>query len=221
MMKKISLILFLGIGLGLFSGCQSDALAPHDAAPALTEQDSANQAGFVAFAVAQVGPLAVTYDQKSEVYTFPVGSEVQGSVELDFRTGGAQGAPSTPSAADYAAISTMGDDGLTIESPLGGMIHLTANLMASISRGTNDSATLLAGSGGTLDAGAYTASFTMSDLTVFESGYPTGGPIVFDNGYHTLELNFNGTHLVSISLDGDVINNFDLDSMGLQTKPRD
>ncbi len=220
-MKWTNFFLLLVAGLLILAGCGSDALAPQDPAPALTDQDSANQAGLVAYAVSEVGPLAVTFDQKSQVYSFPEGSPVQGSVYLDFRSGGAMGTPADASVADYVQISTVGDDGLTIESPLGGVIHLTADLMATIARGANDSATLLAGSGGTLDAGAYTATFTMSDLTVFESGYPSGGPIVFDNGFHVLQLNFNGSSMVDISLDGAVRWTFDLDNLSLQAKPRD
>ncbi len=214
-MKRTSFLLLLAAGLLILSGCGSDALAPNDPVPDLSELESANQAGLVGYAVSAVGPLAVTFDQKSQVYTFPQGGLVEGSVNLDFRTGGAQGTSAVPSAADYVHMSTVGDNGLTVESPLGGLIYLSADIMATIARGTIDSATILAGSGGTLDAGAYSATFTISNLAVYESGYPSGGPIMFDNGYHTLALNFNGTHLAEISLNGTVIGHYDLDSLAM------
>jgi len=199
--------------LMIIAGCGSDSLAPNDPIPALSEQASATQAGLVGYAVAAVGPLAVTYSAKSEIYNFPAGGDVTGGVLLDFRTGGAGGTASTPGNADYVEITTMGDDGLTITAPLGGQLFVTADIMASITRGTPDSATVLTGSGGTLDAGDYQTDFTIGAVAVYETGYPTGGPVVCDNGYHTVEIMFDGTALADLSLDGLVRWRFNLDTL--------
>ncbi len=213
-MKRIFLL--PALALLAVAGCGSDSLAPNDAIPPLTTADSAQQAGLVAYAVAEMGPLAVTYQEKSEnVYTFPAGGVISGSVQLDFRTGGANGAPAAPEAADYARLTTLGAQGLSITSPLGGVIHVAADVMVGITRGSPDSATALEGSIGTLDAGDYTATFTIGAVTVYDTGYPTGGPVVFDNGYQALDIDFDGTRFADLSLNGLVRWTFDLDTMDL------
>lgn len=201
--------------LMIIAGCGSDILAPNDPLPTLSEQASATQASLVAYSVATVGPLAVTYSAKSEIYNFPGGSDIEGSVLLDFRTGGAEGTASTPGNADYVEITTMGDDGLTVTAPLGGQLHVTADIMADITRGANDSATVLSGSNGFLEAGDYHTDFTIGAVTVYETGKPTGGPVVCDNGYHTVEIDFDGTALADLSLDGLVRWRFNLDTLEL------
>ena len=213
-MKRVLIPAALMGLLLILTGCGSDSLAPHDAIPELTADASAQQAGLVAYAVATVGPLAVTYGNKSEIYTFPPG-DIAGSVELDYRTGGAGGAPSTPDDADWVAMSTLGDNGLVITTPLGGEIFISAEVTASITRGTPDSATVQEGSHGSLVSGDYHADFTIGAVTVYDTGYPSGGPVVFDNGYHELEISFNGTRFADLSLDGLVRWTFDLDTMDL------
>ena len=135
---------------------------------------------------------------------FPVGSDVQGSVNLDYRQGGPNGTVVDPDAADYVHISTLASDnqpGLMIESPLGGQIFIIADIMANITDGPPESATIITGSNGQMLAGDYSATFEISGVTVYESDYPIGGPVTFDNGTHQLTFMFNGTAEVLIALD--------------------
>ena len=73
----------------------------------------------------------------------------------------------------------------------------------------------MAGSGGQLTAGGYAATFTVQALTVSTSGYPSGGPLAFDNGTHVLSLMFDGSSYVKISLNGTERWTFDLENLVL------
>lgn len=213
-MKRLLIPAALAGLLMIIAGCGSDSLAPNDPVPALSEDSSAQQAGLVAYSVATMGPVAVNYGTKSETYTFPPGGDISGSVLLDYRSGGAGGTVSTPGDADFVEMTTQGD-GLTITSPLGGELSVTSVVLANITRGTPDSATVLDGSGGALEAGLYHVDFTIGSVTVYGTGYPTGGPVACTNGYHTVSVQFDGTALADLSLDGTVKWRFNLDTLEL------
>lgn len=197
--------LLLMLGGVLLSGCESDAVAPQDETPALSQENAAYQAAMVALALVEVGPQVVNFSSSKTVYTFDfVGYEyVDGEVSIDFRLGGADGTSSTPEMADYAHLWTMGEDGLSVtyDGYDGGAMFMTADIMANINQ-TTDTATILAGSGGDLIAGVYTGTYDIDGVVVGETGYPTAGTLTFTGGAHTLMVTFNGSATVPVSVDG-------------------
>lgn len=209
--------------LAAWGGCESDPVAPHDTIPALTEEGAANQAAMIALAVNEVAPLAVDYSlwpaAKTDPpyqYYFDGSDNIDGTVALDYRNGSPTGThAAVPALAGYVTIFNVYPEGVTITTPLGGQLHITATIIAALTHGLNESAEILTGSGGTLDAGAYSAVFTIEDLVVTRNGWPTGGPIVFTGGGHEVEVMFNGTAVVTLSLDGVDRWTFNLDTLTL------
>jgi len=227
-MKRLLIPAALAGLLMLIAGCGSDSLAPNDPLPPLSEDSSAQQAGLVAYSVATMGEIALNFSPKSRLtktaktdpasgpgylYLFD-GEDMAGSVNLVFQDGGATGEYCTPEAADYVTATVL-DEGIRLTTSFGGTTFVMAKVMANITRGTPDSATVLGDSHGTLQAGDYQVDFSIGAVTVYGTGYPTGGPITCDNGYHTVSVQFDGTALADLSLDGTVKWQFNLDTMEL------
>jgi hypothetical protein len=204
----VPMLLAAGMFLG---GCESDATAPQDPTPALTAQEAANQAGYVAMAVAHVGPAVVTFDGTGKnVYSHSFSGNVSGTVGLDFRLGGPDGTSATWSAGDWARLYTADGDPLTFALVGGGGVTLTFDITAGIDQGL-DSAVL--GGGGTFQSGVHLATFTFTDLSVTAAGnYPAGGTMSFTGGGFVMTVAFNGTNLATITMTGHDPWTFNLDN---------
>jgi hypothetical protein len=204
----VPVLLAAGMFLG---GCESDATAPQDPTPALTERDAANQAGYVAMAVAQVGPTVVTFSEIGKnVYTRSFIGDVSGTVALDFRLGGPDGTPATWSAGDWARLYTEVGEPLNFAIGSSGGVTLTLNITADINQGL-DSAVL--GGGGSFQSGVHLATFAFTDLAVTAAGdYPTGGTMSFTGGGFAMTVAFNGTNLATITVTGHGVWTLNLDT---------
>lgn len=198
----VALLVPVLLAAGMFlGGCESDATAPQDTAPALTAQEAANQAGYVAIAVTTVGPEILNYSGAGkDIYPHTFSGDVVGTVSLDFRLGGSGGTPSTWSAADWGRLYTATGEPLTVPIGVGGLVELGFDITADIDQGL-DSAVL--GGGGTFRSGVHVATFAFTDLAVTGSGsYPTGGAMSFTGGGFAMTVAFNGTNLATVTVTG-------------------
>lgn len=209
-------LLLLVAGALLLTGCESDPVAPHEDAPALTQDDVAYQAGYLGMMFTEVGVQIVDFSQPGlanknvYTYTFPVGA-VTGEVTLDYRLGGADGTPATYSAGDYARLYTMPDAPVVLTLGLGGTASFTFDISGAINQATN-TATIAAGSFGTLTSGAYSADFTLEDVVVVSGDdYPSGGSITFTSGTYEMELAYDGDSTGTLSVGGVATWTVDLD----------
>ncbi len=206
--RKIALLaaltLLLVTGLWL-SGCESDPVAPHDDAPALTSEDVAYQAGALASAAARVLPQFVEFTGpgKNEYsYDFAGESAVTGVVYFDFRTGGPDGTPASYDVGDWGRMYTASGAPLSFAVGIGGSVELDFDITADIVQAT-DTATLLPGSTGTFTAGDYVATFSFADVVVTAGdNYPSGGTMTFTSSGKTMTVTFDGDNLVNIDLEG-------------------
>ncbi len=204
--KKIYLLaclaLLLGAGLWL-TGCESDTVAPHDETPELSSEDVAYQAAAMAAAAGQFLPQLVEYDGSDKndySYTFPAESDITGTVQFDFRTGGADGTPATYDTADWGRLYTEPGENISFALGLGGSIELKFSIVADITRDP-DTATLLVGSGGTFTSGDYTAVFSFADLVVVRDGdYPAAGSMTFESGNYSVTVTFDGSNIAVAAL---------------------
>jgi hypothetical protein len=198
----VPVLLAAGMFLG---GCESDATAPQDLAPALTEQDAANQAGYAAFAVAQVGPKVVTYSPSKQTYQleFPDTGPVSGKVSLDFRLGGSGGTPATYSAGNWARLYTADGQALAVAALVGtgNSALLTFDITADINNQSPKSAVL--DGVGTFQTGVHQGTFSITHLSVTAAAhsYPTGA-MSFTGGGFASTVTFNGTVVARITVTG-------------------
>lgn len=201
--STFGLALLLG-GLVLV-GCESDSVTPNDEIPALTVENAAYQAALIDVAIAELAPGVLNFTPSKTVYEYDFeGYEyVDGLVYIDYLLGGPDGADATPSEADYAHLYTPGDNPLTIsyEGAPASAMTLAANIMADLDQ-TAETAEILAGSEGSLVADPYTGTYAIDGLVVGSTGYPSSGTITFIGGGHTLVSAFDGTNLVTVSVDG-------------------
>lgn len=207
MKNSLKTLVALGLVLmltGLVGGCESDSVTPQDETPELSQENVAYQSAMVALALAEMGPQLITFNPAKEVHTYDfTGYEyVEGSVELDFRLGGEGGTSATPSQADWASLTTLGD-GLTItyEGFEGSAMNLTADLQANLDQMAN-TATIIAPSGGTLVSPPYTGTYEIDGVVVGETGNPASGDVTFTGGDYTIIVTFNGTASVPVSVNG-------------------
>jgi hypothetical protein len=194
----VPILLAAGLFLG---GCESEPTAPHDPTPTLSEADAAAQAGYAAMAVSRVGPEIVSFsDARKNTYQHTFTGDVVGTVWLDFRLGGAAGAPSNWSTADWARLYTATEAPLTMPIGIGGSVLLAFDITADIDQSL-DSAVL--GGGGTFQTGVYEAAFSFTDLAVTASGaYPTGGTMTFTGDGYAMTVAFDGTNVATITVTG-------------------
>lgn len=185
----------------LLGGCDSDPLAPQEPAPALSEQEAANQAGLVAMAVAQVGPQVVTFSEPGKtVYSRSFFGDISGTVWLDFRLGGADGASANWSTGDWARLYTAAEEPLNIVVGQGGSAQLALDIRADIDQGQD---TAVIGGGGTFASGVYGATFAFTDLAVAaSSAYPTGGTMSFTGAGFVMTVSYDGTNTAIIAVAG-------------------
>jgi hypothetical protein len=201
-------LLLLVAGALLFTGCESDPVAPHEDAPALTEEDVAYQAMYLGQMFNEVGvrivsnPSAPAPNKVVYTYTFPVGSPVAGVITMDYRLGGADGASAAFDAADYAHLYTSVGDPLVLSLGLGGTALFTFDLQASMVQATN-TATVLAGSVGSFTSGDYTADFAFNNVVVtLGSDYPLSGSMIFTTTAFELELTYDGDNTAELAVGG-------------------
>jgi hypothetical protein len=199
--------LLLMLTVLVVGGCESDSVVPNDSLPALTEGEAAQQAALAAMAVSRVGPQIVLFDGtklSSKVlgvypYTFPPGSDVQGTVTLEFFDGGPGGIHSTWEEADYALLYTSGEEGVTVDLESGGGFGLTFDVTALLDRPA-DTATI--SGGGVFTTGEIDSPFGFTDLVVTAvSSYPSGGSMTFTAGVHELLVGFDGDSTAVIMVD--------------------
>ena len=188
--------------LGLFAGCESDATAPDEALPPVGTRDAATQAGAVAAGVARIGPAMMTAKTTKQVVTFTWAGDrgLTGSVFIDFRDA-PDGNPAAPDAAAWARLYTEEGAPVVFTMPdLGGQTAFALDIAAALDQ-VGDTATILAGSGGSMTSGEYTVGFTMAGVVVGGTGYPTGGMTV-TSGSHTVDVNFDGDATANVIVDG-------------------
>ncbi len=197
----LTLMLPLLLATGMFlGGCESDATAPQDPTPALTEQDAATQAGLVAMAVTQVGPEVINFSEPGkQVYTRTFSGDIVGSVSLDFRMGSADGAPATWALGTWVRMFTDTGAPLVIAvGNAGGTAQLGLDVNATLNRVAD---TAVVSGGGTFASGPYSAAFSFASLTVDAAGsYPTGGSMTFTGGDFTMTVAFDGTNTATITI---------------------
>ena len=215
-----ALILLLGTGL-LLMGCESDSVAPDEELPALTGEEAAQQAALVAVGVAKVGPELVKFDGSKASpaedgvypYTFPQGSNVTGSIVLEFFSGGPTGSHVVWDMADYGKLYTPNGEMVTVSVDLGEIdpIYSVAfELYGPIDRAA-DTATV---SGtGTFISGDRTTPFTLTDVLLEDvSTYPDGGTVVLAGEGIEATVTYDGTRYATVAItDGDTFS-LDLDT---------
>jgi hypothetical protein len=222
-MKKMinplaALLMAALLALGLLAGgCESDATAPQDAAPALTEQGAATQAGAVAFAIAQVGPEILRFSGVAKAdYSHTFAGDVTGTVYLNYRTGGPTGTPATPGTGDWARLYTA--PGVPLTAIVGpATVTLGLDITADIDQGTSSA---VLGGGGVFHTGVHTALFTFTNLAVTEAGaYPTGGSMTFTGALFSMTVAFDGTNIAVITVTGHGSWSLNLDTGTLTPRP--
>ena len=215
------LVLFWASGL-LVGGCESDAVAPQDELPAVTEAEAAQQAALVAVGIAKVGPELLRFqaskprDKELGVYsyTFPEGGDISGTVILEYFSGGAGGFHSLKDDADYGWLYTpegeMVTVALDIPSKVEPIFELTFDVQGDIDQ-VADTATV---SGfGTLATGELSSGFTFTNLILTElSSYPDGGTFECVSGPITLVVEYDGDSTASVSVKGFIKYEIDLDT---------
>jgi hypothetical protein len=190
----------LALGL-LAGGCESDATAPQDPAPALSEEGAATQAGLVAMAIVQVGPDMISFSEPTkQVYSRTFAGDISGTVFLDFRVG-ANGVPATWAVGNWVRMYTGAADPLIVTiGNAGGSAQLGLDVNAALNR--VDSSAVVGG-GGTFSTGPYSAAFTLTDLAIASAaGYPTGGSMTFTGAGYTITVTFDGTNIATVTVSG-------------------
>ena len=200
--------LLLAFGL-MVGGCESDAVAPQEELPALTEAEAVQQAALVAVGVATVGPEILKFqvpkprdkDLGVYIYDFPEGGDISGTVILEYF---ADGLPSLKEAADYGKLYTPEGEVVAIELELPGgakpEFELTFALEGDIDQAA-DMATV--SGGGTWATGELGGEFSFTDLVLTElSSYPDGGRLEFSTGIFDLVVEYDGDNTASVEVGG-------------------
>jgi hypothetical protein len=195
----LALLLVIPAAL-LVGGCESDATAPQDQTPALSERDAATQAGLIAMAIVDVGPEIVNFSGVGKtVYSRSFLGDISGTVFLDFRLGGPDGASATWANGTWARLYTAAGEPLNIAVGESGSAQLGLNITGDINRVAD---TAVINGGGTFSSGPYSATFTFDDLAVAATGYPGGGTMTFNGGGFVMTVAFNGTNIATVTVQG-------------------
>lgn len=216
----LTLMLPLLLAAGMFlGGCESDATAPQEPAPQLSEREAASQAGLVAMAVVQVGPEVITFnDAGKTVYerSFIGGeNEVSGTIFLDFRMGSADGASATWVNGTWVRLYTAAGEPLNIAIG-SGSAQLVLDINAALNRTLN---TAVVGGGGSFASGPYAATFSFTNLAIAAANnYPTGGSMTFNGAGFVITVTFNGTNTATLVVQGHGTWSINLDT-GAVTAP--
>ena len=178
----------------LVGGCSNDPVAPQDEAPALSGEDVAHQAAYVAMAAAVVSPQTVEFGAKADkdAFTHTFTGDVAGMVNLVFTAGGQ---PSGTATADHVDLFT--DEGAPLVITIGlqgfsGTVLLGFDLDAAIDRNDDPDTAVITGAG-TFASGPYAASFTFDSLAVVSGGaYPGSGTMTFTGSGYTATVTYGG-----------------------------
>ena len=200
--------------LGLLAGCSSDPVAPQDTLPPATAEDAAFQAGMVAYAVTAVGPeIMQAANPAKEVrnIVFDGDRGLTGAVHLDYRMG-PDGVPAVAGEATWVRLFTASGTPVVYTVPeLGGQTAFDLDVMATLDHQA-DQATILQGSGGTMTSGDTVVTFTMLGIVVGSAGYPQAGGLTVTSGTHSAEVMFNGSNVVTMTVDSSATYFIDLDT---------
>lgn len=210
MRRSAGFLVLMLSATGLLVGCSSDSTAPNESLPPLSKDAVAGQTGFLTVAMIQVAPLALNFSGKAAadgqyVFTFAPGDPVQGSVHLEFRLGGAAGSLVEYSMADWARVFTAEGEPLLVELIEGGIPWILNFDLINVIDRDPDTATI--GGAGSLLIGNYVAIWLVDGLLVYStetSEWPGGGTLTFANGGHTAVVTFDGDHLVTIDVGGEL-----------------
>jgi hypothetical protein len=202
---------------GLFvGGCSNDPVGPHDAVPALSAEDVATQAGFVAMAASVVAPQAIEFSGKADKdsYTYPFTGNIVGAVQLDFFSGGAGGTSVPWDDADYVEMGTGGAPIVAMVGVAGaeGTIFLSFNLTADLDRVSVPNTATVSGSG-IYASGPFNSTFSFDGLVVESGGdYPGSGTMTFTGGGHTMTVTYDGDSTAMMAMSGGDTYVIDLDT---------
>lgn len=212
-------VLVLGFGL-LMAGCESDSVAPQEEVPAPTEQEAAQQAALVAVGVAEIGPEILKAHGLKDLgiypYAFPGSEIVEGTVIMEYFTGGATGIHSHWNEADYGLLYTPDDEVLDVAFilPIGEGVTVDFGLELSL-YGPIDRVEDNAVVSGTVTyiTGAGAAPTTLTGVVV--SGiyaYPTDGTLLFETGGWEVLVTYDGTDTALVAVNGVDMFTVDLDT---------
>ena len=148
-------------------------------------------------------------------YDFPEGGDISGTVMLEYF---ANGLPSLKDDADFGKLYTPEGDLVVIELEMPGgakpVFELTFALEGDIDQEA-DTATV--SGDGTLTSGEFGGEFSFYNLVLTElSSYPDGGTFEYVSGAITLVVEYDGDSTASVSVDGVIKYEIDLDT-GLVT----
>ncbi len=204
--RSVFLVLpILLVGLLLCAGCSNDPVAPQDEIPGLSAQDVATQAGFMAAAVTQIGPVVIEFSDKAgdNPYEHVMLSDfVTGSIFLNY-TSGQDATPSFPADADHVDAYTADGAPLAVVIAAGGLTgtaQIAFDVAAELDR-TGSPHTAVINGDGTFTSGANGSTFVFNDLAVVDGGeYPVGGSVSFINEPNTATITYNGTEFAVMEL---------------------
>ena len=197
----LTLMLPLLLAAGMFlGGCESDATAPQEPAPQLSEREAASQAGLVAMAVVQVGPDVITFNEAGKTgYERNFIGDVSGTIYLDFRMGSADGASATWVNGTWVRLYTAAGEPLNIPIGESGSAQMVLDINAALNRTLN---TAVVGGGGSFASGPYAATFSFTNLAIAAAGdYPTGGSMTFNGAGFVMTVTFNGTNTATLAVE--------------------
>jgi len=188
------------------AGCGSDPTAPQDRIT-LTPGEAAGQAGYLAWALARIGPEFLQ-DPAGGVFvprrnpdTLVFTGAVTGSCEIRFETAG--GDLTTWDLADRVYCSAYPDAPLMV-TPLDdseAAVLITFDMAADIDRVPEPDTATIDGTG-YVYSGSLTTAYTLEDVVVPLSGWPAGGTLTADVGGLTVVIVFDGDDTVTATVDG-------------------
>lgn len=226
-MRKTTTFFMLALAAAwCLGGCSSDTTAPNDPVPSLTNRQVAGQSGFFAVALVQVAPVSLNYTgskiaaEGEYEFMFAEGDPVQGTVNLQFRLGGADGDLVEFGAADWARAYTAAGSPLAVTVVEGTEPWLLPfNLVSEIDRTPNPDTATVSGEG-TLVMGSYSAAWTLEGFVVAagESSMPAAGTLTFTTQGKTATVTFDGDHLATVTI-GDATYTLNLNNGELTEVP--
>ncbi len=216
-----AVMLLLAGGL-LLGGCESDAVAPNETLPEVTDQEAAQQAALVAVGIAHVGPQLLKFDGlkagPAELgvypYDFPEGGDITGSIVLEYFTGGEGGNHSSWNNADYGLLYTPEGEEVSVAVELFEGVEVVYSVTFNLGGPINRSADTATVSGpGTLIMGEIVRDFTLTNVFLDAvSSYPGGGSFDFTAGSIVVTVTYDGTRFATVTVSGGATFEIDLDT---------
>lgn len=196
------LIPLLGFCL-VIGGCESDAVAPQDELPALTEQGAAQQAALVAVGISKAAPELLNFSGKKSgdkvlgIYEYELtDGGLSGTIMLEYFTGGAGGTHSSWEVADYGLLYTTEGNEVSVVLDIEGLepeFGISFDLEGPIDQEA-DTAEVFGT--GTFTTGDSSNGFTIpeDDPVLLEaiSTYPSGGMFAYTGDGFSLVVVYDG-----------------------------